>query len=145
MSLSSYIDDGYFGHGTSTAVSKNGQLITSPISYNNSYYKQLAVDNQVYNMIAPSAGKRFVIDGIIFSGSKEVSQSDGASIKLYEASSESSAISIGDIFTLDVARLDGRSFTGINLITTQGVWINAFTNDNNVNLTLLGYYIEVKS
>jgi len=31
---------------------------------------------------------------------------------------------------------------GLNFLINPGVWVNAQTNDNNVNVSIMGYYID---
>jgi len=35
-----------------------------------------------------------------------------------------------------------RDITGLNLLTSPGVWINIKTNDDIIYVTLMGYYIN---
>ena len=141
MSIDSKILDGY-GTKSRARVSTRGQLIVAPLSFSDPYFNAMTVDDQVYNFTTPKAGQQFVITDIVAAGDKNVTASTGVEIAIYE-STTSDGISSKDIITLDINRLGGANLIGLNLITTTGTYINATMDDNNVNLTILGYYVDV--
>lgn len=136
------IKDGLKGNGKFAGVTQNGQLVTSPIEYNQSVFTSLTVANQVYNFIKPRTNKRFVIDGLIFSADKNTSQSDGTILRIYESNSATNSIATKLLFSLDLGRLQRGNVPSLNVITSEGIWINATTTSPASNLTLLGYYID---
>lgn len=141
MAAKTEIVDNFFGHRTGAAVTKRGQIVTSPLEYNEIKYNSLVMINTAYNYVKPISGKRFVIDGIAISGAKDVNSSNGAKINIYEAGSDDSVSIINNLFSISIGRLERGSLVGINVITNSGVWINAFTDDSTVDLTILGYYV----
>lgn len=142
MSQKVTVVDDYIGNGVGAGVTDRGQLITAPIKYNEAIFRSFTVINTAYNFVKPKAGMRFVIDAIIFSGDRNVTQATGAVIEIYEAQSPTSTTVSNDLFTLDIGRLTGRSITGLNVITSEGVWINGKTDDANTNVTILGYFVK---
>lgn len=141
MALEVKIQDGS-GRQQLVKVTGRGQLVVGPIAYNTTESKSLTVVNTAYNFVEPIGGQRFVLDGIIFSTDKNVSQTDGAIITIYEATSATSATVAKSLFTLNLSRLTEDAITGLNVITTAGVWINAKTDDNNCSVTIIGYFVE---
>lgn len=142
MSVKSQIVDARLGHGCGAAVTCRGQLVTAPLGFNKTFYQSLATPSDVYNFISPVAGKQFIIDGIIFSSNKNVSSTNGAVISIYEAASPTSNVPLKTLFTLDIGRLEKGSVTALNVLTSDGVWINGSADDATTNVTILGYYVD---
>ncbi len=142
MAVETKIRDAALGTDKGAGVTSRGQLVVAPLSFNEPYYQSLSVPATAYNFIAPISGKRFVIDGVIFSSDKGVSSTNGAVIKIFEADAFNSSVSTKDIFTLDIGRLDKGSIPSLNVITSEGIWINATTDDATTNVTILGYYVK---
>ena len=141
MSISAKIMGGQ-GSRNLAEVSKRGQLIVAPIDFNEALYESMNVPNVAFNFVLPIASKQFVIDGAIFSSDKNVSSTNGAVIEIYEASSPTSITPSKTILTIDLGRLDRGNVTGLNIITSAGVWINGKTDDATTNVTILGYYVN---
>ena len=143
MSLRIEIEDGKFGTRNTVGVTARGQLITAPLKFNQGYFKSLTATSTAFNFVVPIANHQFVIDGILFSSDKNVSSTNGAQIKIYEAGAPDT-ITIGkELLTIDIGRLDKGNVSSLNMITSEAVWINAYTDDATCNVTLLGYYVEV--
>ena len=143
MSLDIKIMDGK-GSKSKAAVTSRGQVVVGPIAFNVAYFNSLALVATPYNYVGPIAGKQFVIDGIIASSNKSVSATDGAEVCIYEADAADGA-SVKELLTLDIGKLDRAVITQLNLSTNTGVWLNAETDDATVNLTIIGYYVDVET
>lgn len=141
MSLSVEIEDGRSGTRNKVKVTNRGQLVTAPIDFSTSSFNSMLVNNQAYNFAVPQAGKRFVITDIIVSGDKNVGTS-GSEIVIYEATAVDSATVDVNLFQFTITKNTTQSITGLNVITNAGKWINAKMDDNNVNLTILGYSVD---
>lgn len=129
------------GNGYAAKITSRGQLVTSPLDYSESYAVTAAVINTGYNFITPKTGMRFVITAILLTTDKNVGAT-GASITVYEGSSATTATVDREILTVEMLKQTSRDITGLNLITTEGKWLNVKTDDNNLYATVLGYYIE---
>ena len=140
MSIDSKILDGT-GTKSTAKVTHLGQLVTSPLEYSTSYFNAMTVDDQVYNFTTPKTGQQFVITDIVASGDKNVTQSTGVEINIYE-SDAADGTSTKDLLVLSLNRLGSSNLIGLNMILTESVWLNATMDDNNVNLTILGYYVD---
>lgn len=146
MPLRIEIEDSKYGTRNSAGVTHLGQVITAPVAYNEPFYQSLNVAGQAFNFVTPETGKQFVVDGLIFSSNKNVSSTNGAVISIYEANGPNviTASASKLIFTLDIGRLDKGSISSLNVITSQGVWLNGSTDDATCNVTILGYYVDVE-
>lgn len=142
MSISVEIEDGKRGTKTSAIVTQRGQLITAPLEFSATSFNSMTVNNQAYNFAVPQAGKQFVLTDIIVSADKNVG-TNGAEIQIYEADAVDSATVASNLFQFTVTKNTTLSVTGLNVITNAGKWINAKMDDNNVNLTILGYIVDV--
>lgn len=119
-------------------VTEFGQLVTAPVSYSDSMALSIAVANQSYNFVEPSQSQRVVITDIILSTDKNVGAS-GAIVEIYESDAADSLTVSKPILSVEMLKNTSRDLIGLNLIASEGVWINAKSNDTNVALTL-GYY-----
>lgn len=128
--------------GKSAKVTSRGQLITAPIEYSSAYNATLDVAATAYNLVLPKAGKRFVITDLLMYANKNVDNVTEAAVVLYEASSEISTTVAAEIVSTEMLRSATRDFIGLNLITSESVHINAKTSDDDVFVTLMGYYID---
>ena len=140
MSLNSNILD---PTGKYTAkVTEYGQLVVAPVAYSNSYFNTLAVNNTAYNFAVPNSGKRFVITDILIATNKDVGVNGGL-IEIYESQGLTDTTITKTIYTTQMIKNTTQSITGLNLILTEGVWLNAKTDDNTAYLTIMGYYIPL--
>lgn len=140
MPISTAIID---GRGTSNRarVTPYGQVVTGPVAYNRISTQTLDVNNQVYNFVAPLLGHNIVIDGILLYANKGVGTND-ASVVLYEsAEGPASAVHTTVILETEMVKKTSRDLIGLNYLCSQGVWINATTDDDDVFVTLLYYYV----
>ena len=138
------IADGYLGTSSRAGVTSRGQVVVSPLEYNDTIFKALNVAATAFNYITPRAGKQFVIDGYIISGTRTVNASNGAAVKIFETDSLTSVTPTREIFNLDITRLSGRNAVGLNILTQPGIWLTATTDSATVNLTILGYFVDVE-
>ncbi len=124
-------------------VSETGALSVGPIRYDETSNNTMAVDNQVYNFYSPSSFEQFVITGILAFASKDVNNASDTIIEVYEADSSSSATVDKALLTFGMGSLTNLTLTPLNLLVTEGTYINARTDDNTVNMTIMGYFISL--
>jgi len=141
MSLTIEIEDGRGGTRNRVAVTERGQMIVAPIDFSSSSFNAMTVNNQAYNFAKPASGKQYVITDIIVSADKSVGTS-GSEIEIYEAQAIDSTTPETCLFQFTITKNTTQAITGLNVITNAGTWINAKMDDNNVNLTLLGYLVD---
>lgn len=141
MALTTSITDGH-GKGSQVLVTSRGQLVVAPIDFSTAYAVTAAADNTAYNFVTPQTGKRFVITDIILDAGKNVSATTAATVVIYEAASASTTTVTKTILSLEMLKNTSRTITGINLIVTEGTWVNIKTTDAEVTASLLGYYVD---
>lgn len=119
-------------------VTKRGELIVGSIEYSEPFYVELGVNAQIYNVVPAIAGKRFVITGTFIGADRNVTTD--ATVHIYEALSVDGT-SDRDLFISDITRGAFVPITGLNIITQSSRWINATTDDDDIDLTIAGYYV----
>ena len=136
MAVPSHIVDPH--NGLAARVTEFGQLVVSPIAYSVPVEQSLTVINTAYNFIAPEMGHQIVITDIILTADKNVGAS-GAAAVVYEADAvDTTTVSVG-ILNVEMLKNTSRDLIGLNFIVPKGKWVNAKTDDNNVQVTI-GYY-----
>lgn len=139
MAIDTNITDEAQGHVAK--VTKRGQLVVAPLEFSEAYFQNLDVVLTAYNFAGPVTGKRFVITSITASGNKFIG-TDGALVEIYEADAEDSLISTKDIYGLPIPKNGQLAITPLNLVINEGVFLNASVDDDDVYLTITGYYID---
>jgi len=138
MPVPSHIIDPH--NGLAARVTQFGQLVTAPIAYSVPVTDTLVIVDTAYNYIEPEASHQIVITDIVLTADKSVG-TGGASVQVYCASAIDSTTVLNDGGVLDIEMLKNtsRDLIGLNFLVTEGFWVNAKTDDNNIQLTI-GYY-----
>jgi len=138
MPVPSYITDPH--NGLAARVTEFGQLVTSPIAYSVPVAQTLSVIDTAYNYIEPEANHQIVITDIILTSDKNVGAS-GASVQVYcaDAVDSTTVLTDGGVLDIEMLKNTSRDLIGLNFIVGKGFWVNAKTDDNNIQLTI-GYY-----
>lgn len=129
------------GSDVSAKVTSRGELVVGHLSFSSAYNANATVINTGYNLVPPQDGNCFIITDIMIFADRNVGVND-ATISIYTAQSPTSATAETTILTTQIKASTSRDLTGLNLLVTHGVWVNAKTDDNNVYFTVFGYYIE---
>ncbi len=128
--------------GVIAKVTSSGELVVAPLAYSETQFKELAVDNTAYNFYAPKPGKQFVITGIVAKADRDVATATDASVIVYEADKEDSLTVDKVLYQDAMVRGEKISLTGLKILVNPGVWLNAKTSDDDIHMTIMGYYIE---
>ena len=136
------ISDGS-GGGHLARVTHAGELIIVRGNYDSTFNAAMTSINTAYNLVTPKSGFQFIVTGIVLNADKNVSATDGAIAVLYEATSDTTTTASKTLLTLNIGKNTTVPLTGILIQTTKGLFINAKTDDATVNITLLGYYLEI--
>ena len=136
------ISDGS-GGGHLARVTHAGELIIVRGNYDSTFNTAMTSINTAYNIVTPKSGFQFIVTGIVLNADKNVSATDGAIVELYEATSDTTTTASKTLLTLNIGKNTTVPLTGILIQTTKGVYVNAKTDDATVNITLLGYYLEI--
>jgi hypothetical protein len=139
MSIDVRIGDGF--NGGTAKVTKRNQLVTAPLEFSTFYTASVTVNDTAANLVGPKAGKRFVITEIILTGDRSIA-ANGAVAKIYEAANDSTATVSTLIYEDEIAKQTRAVLTGVNIIVSEGVWINVVADDTIVRANIAGYYID---
>ncbi len=123
-------------------VTPDGALAVAPSSFNLIEFNELAAINTAYNFYIPLPGKQFVVMSIFAYGDKEVTSATNATVEIYEAASATATVVDKIIMQFEIGRNEFHPFTNLNLLVSSGVFINAKTDDDDVHMNILGYYVE---
>jgi hypothetical protein len=139
MSIDVRIGDG--NNGVTAKVTSRNQLVTAPLDFSVFYTASVTVDNTAANLVGPKAGKRFVITDLILTGDRGIA-ANGAVAKVYEAADDSTATVSTLIYEDEIAKQTRAVLTGLNIIVSEGKWVNVVADDTIVRANLAGYYID---
>jgi len=128
-----------FAGANGIAASKIGQLIVAPYAYNDAIALTLDVAGTGYNFFKPRVGMRFVVTGILLTADSNVTGS--ALIDVYEGTTETDTVIDKSILHVEILKNGARDLLGWNYLATEGKYINAKTDDDDVFVTMLGYYV----
>ena len=125
----------------SAIITSRGQLVTAPLEFSTLSFQNLSADNVAENFFKPLAGRRFVITDVIADADRSVG-ANGATVDIFEASAIDSATIDKQLFQFDMPKQTDKVLIGLNIITTEGVFINGKTDDNNVLVSIGGYFVD---
>jgi len=123
-------------------VTSRGQLIVSPIDFSTAYAVTMDAVNTAFNFTIPIVDKKFVLTDILIDAGKNVSASTAGTVVIYEATAVDSTVVDREILTFEMLKNTNRVITGLNLLCSEGRWINIKTTDATMTATLLGYYVD---
>ena len=133
------------GHGTGrrAVVTQYGELAVGQLHYSSSSSVSLDVVDTAYNLVVPRDQQDHVIvTGIALTANRLVGASD-ASIQVYTSVvGPDSRTQETLLIQTELAKNDTLVLNPIAIEVPPGKWINAETNDDDVFVTLLYYYIS---
>jgi hypothetical protein len=120
-------------------------LAVNPPHPSLSFNATLGENDTAVNVVPAKADHIFYMTGILLTANQNVSNTVSATISVYTADSETTAVgsALTTILSIPLQRNDTRDITGILVEAEEGKWINAETTDDDVFVTILGYYVEV--
>jgi len=140
MSTPTHIIDGR-GTNSRARVSSIGQVTTGNYGFDETKFNLLDVVDTAYNFYAPKVGKQFVISGIIARANKLVSAVADATVIVYEATSTTTTTVSKVLLQLQMTETNIFTITSVNILVNEGKWVNAKTDDDDITMNILGYYI----
>jgi len=99
-----------------------------------------AVDT-AFNFFGPVADQQFVITGVLVTARENVNPTTPAEIIIYEATADDSLVETKVLHKIYLVRNERDNLLGLSQLVSQGVFINAKTNDGDVHITILGNFI----
>ena len=136
MAVPSHIVDPH--NGLAARVTEFGQLVVAPIAYSTPVTGTLATINTAVNFVEPKGNHSIIITDVILSSDKNVGV-DGAAVLVYCSDAIDSTTVVDGILEVNMLKNTARDLIGLNLIVGEGKWVNAKTDDNNIEVTI-GYY-----
>jgi len=127
-------------NGIRARVTKAGELVVAPFTYDETEFRELAEDDTAYNFYEPKPKHFFVITGFNMKADRDVSQTIDAEVIIYEATSKTETTVSKVLFQEAMVRGERTSLT-THIRVNSGVWINAKTSDDDIHMTIMGYYI----
>ncbi len=79
--------------------------------------------------------------GIIAAGNLSIAANALATVIVYEASADDTATVDKSLIQFGITRLQTFALSPLNILSEEGKFINAKTDDDDVFLTVMGYYI----
>ena len=140
ISAPTLIVDGRGGSSTAS-VSEIGELAVGPIEYSQTKFVELGTVDTAFNFFPPLPGSQFVINGVIATGDLQISANAVAEVIVYEGASAETTTVDNIIIQFVITRLQSVSYLPLNILVTKGKFVNAKTDDDDVHMTILGYYI----
>jgi hypothetical protein len=143
MSVKTVIKDN--NSGRSAKVTKFNQLVVAPLDYSVPVSDSLDVINTAFNFVVPEQGQSIVITDIIASADNAVSNVVPAEVEIYEATSATATTIDKGIVSPRLVRASNFTLVGLNMIVAEGKWVNAKTNDNNIEITIMFYRVPAEN
>lgn len=123
-------------------VTPSGELVVAPLRYDETEFNELAEIDTAYNFYATKAGQQFVITGIVAYGDKQVNANSNATVVVYEATNTDVITVSRVLMQFEIGQNQGLPLTGLHILVNPGVYVNAKTDDDDVHMTIMGYYIK---
>ena len=127
--------------GQKAHVTAIGQVVTAAYAYDETIFFELAEDNTAYNFYGPKAGEQFVITGIFAYADKQVGTVTGATVIVYEGVSAATTTVAKTLFQMEMAQVSNRDLAPLNILVNEGSYVNAQTDDDDIHMTITGYFI----
>lgn len=124
-------------------ITNLGQVVVAPIEYDLVVFKELAEPDTAYNFYPPKVHKRFILTGIHAVADKQVSSVASADVVVYEAINDSTTSVSKVLFQTAMVQDQIQTLLPMNIKVSEGVFINGKTTDDDIHITLMGYYVDV--
>lgn len=120
-------------------------LAVNPPYPSQSFNATLGTDSTPVNIVPAKANHVFYMTGFLLTANQNVSNTVNATVSIYTADAENTAAgsALTTLFSISIGRNDTRDITGILVEAEEGKWINGETTDDDVIVTILGYYLKV--
>ena len=122
-------------------VTGSNELVVAPLSYDETSFNTLDTVDTAYNFFEPLPNKQFVITGILVFADKDVLDSSDTIIIIYEASDKTTTTVDKTLLQFGMGKLTSLPIVPLHLLVTPGKWISAKTGDDDIHMTIMGYFI----
>lgn len=128
--------------GQSISINKAGEISAINGNYDLAVFNELDVINTAYNFYPPDGSKQFIMTGFLIYGDKQVSAVTNATVVIYEATSSDTVTESRVLIQVEVGQNQSIPFPNIKILANSGKYINAKTSDDDIHMTIFGYYIQ---
>ena len=130
------------GKEATARVTKSGELVVASLAYEETKFVELAEDNVGYNFFVPQFKKQFVITGFLAVGDQQITGNANANVIIYEAADRDTATVDKILIQFVVKQDQDIAMPGIRILVSAGKFVNAKTDDDDVHMTIMGFYID---
>lgn len=130
---------------TNARVTRQGELVVAPYSFNETQFNELGTAGAAVNFYKPKAGQQFIVTGVIAAGNLSIAANALATVVVYEGSATDDTSADKTLIQFGVTRLQTLILPLLNILVAEGKFINAKTDDDDVFLTVMGYYIPSRA
>jgi len=143
MSMEVQVTD--LASGVSVGVNRDGALKVGAAQASKTFNATLEVDDTPVEIVPAKGGEIFCITGILLTGNKGISTNTDATVSIYTSTDSASSTAVTTILTTLVAQSSSRDILlGTNFLAAEeGHFINGQTSDDNVVVTVMGFYVKV--
>lgn len=141
MAQNTYIKDGRDGGNTFARVTSIGQLNTAPYAYDLTVFMELAEPDTAYNFYVPKVGKQFIVTGLRAKADRDVSTTVDATVVVYEGATADTTTADKVLYQEAMVRGESVTLLPLNILVNVGKYVNAKTTDDDIHMTIMGYYI----
>ncbi len=122
-------------------TSDQGEVLVRAFDYSDPQFQFMDTAATAYNFFVPKAKQQLVITEIIISADRNVTTQ--TLVDVYEATAADSTVIAKSILRLDVLKSSQLPLIGLNFLVSEGVFVNAKHDDDDVFMTIGGYYIPL--
>lgn len=124
-------------------VSSTGALSVAPANYDETASQTMSSTATAFNFFEPNPSQQFVITGLLAFATKDVSDASDTIITVYEADQSTEITSTKDLMVFGMGKLTNLQLVPLNLLVNAGVYVNGKTDDATINMTLMGYFVNL--
>ena len=140
MALRVVLTDPKTGNVVGTGIDKS--LAVGPSRSSIAYNATLGTDDAVVEIVPGKGGHYFYITGLILTGNRGISTVTDAVVNIFSATADDLTASLTTILDIPVAQSSQTVITSILLEVPIGHFIMGKTSDDDVLVTILGFYVE---
>ena len=129
--------------GASGRITNLGQSVVSPLSYDEVSTILIDFADTAFILFPPKGSKKFVITGISLTARKDIGVNGGVVI-VYESLFADSTVEARIIQSIEMQKSTARDIQPLNIISSEGRWINIKSTDTTISASLTGYYVSAK-
>ncbi len=129
--------------GHRTKVTTIGELVVGAYDHDDKGVVNLDQDNVAENLFLPKVGSRLVLTGCIVSAARNIATD--VLVDIYEATSITDTVIASSILELDMPKSTLVPLFPLNLLISEGAFVNAKADDSNVRITLFGHYVPASA